>query len=62
MAWYREINLADALLVAHSPSLWAILCAAVGAIHIGEDIFSPNTVVSNKMRSFYYLFAIICIV
>ena len=33
--------------MAHSPSLCAILCMAVGATQIGEDTLSPRTVVSG---------------
>ena len=32
--------------MAHSPSLCAILCMAVGATQMGEDTLSPRTVVS----------------
>ena len=38
--------LAAALDVAHSPSLCAIRCIAVGAMQIGDETRSPRTVVS----------------
>ena len=44
----RLTHLAAAFEVAHSPSLWAILCMAVGATQIGDDTRSPRTVVSSK--------------
>lgn len=47
--------LAAAFDVAHSPSLCAMRCMAVGAIQIGEATFSPSTVVSvgeTKVRLF----------